>query len=310
MQPMYDLIIIGAGPAGAAAGVYSARKRLKTLVLASEFGGQSVVSETIYNWIGTTEISGNDLAKSLESHLRYYEDNEILTLVGGSIVSSVMAHPEEGFTVVTNKGSYQASSILVASGSARRKLQAEGADLLEHKGLTYCASCDGPLFSGMDVAVVGGGNAGFETAAQLAAYCNHVTLLHRNDEYRADAITVAKVLAKDNLTGILNVETIAVTGENFVDGITYRDRVTGNEVHLPVSGIFVEIGQIPNTSFLGDLVRLNETGNIVVDPYTQRSSVTGIWGAGDVTDVRYHQNNIAAGDAVKAIEDIYQYIHA
>ncbi len=307
---MYDVIIIGAGPAGAAAGVYAARKRLKTLALAGEFGGQSVVSETIYNWIGTPEISGNDLAKSLEKHLRYYEDNDILTIVGGSWVSSITQNDDKSFTVVTNKDTYQTKTVLVASGSARRKIDAIGADALEHKGLTYCASCDGPLFSGMEVAVIGGGNAGFETAAQLAAYCSKVTLLHRNDEYRADAITVQKVLSKENVTGVLNAETLEITGDVFVNGIRYRDKVSGVETTLPVQGIFVEVGQIPNTGYLGELVNLNPARHVVVDPYTQKSSLPGIWAAGDVTDVRYHQNNIAAGDAVKAIEDIYQYIHA
>jgi alkyl hydroperoxide reductase subunit F len=307
---MYDVIIIGAGPAGAAAGVYAARKRLKSLLIAGEFGGQSVVSETIYNWIGTPEISGNDLAKSLEKHLRYYEDNDILTLVGGSWVSSVTNNNDGSFTVVTNKDTYQTKTILVASGSARRKIDAIGADALEHKGLTYCASCDGPLFSGMEVAVIGGGNAGFETAAQLAAYCSKVTLLHRNDEYRADAITVQKVLSKENVVGVLNAETLEITGDVFVNGIRYRDKLSGEETTLAVQGIFVEVGQIPNTSYLGELVNLNPARHVIVDPYTQKSSLAGIWAAGDVTDVRYHQNNIAAGDAVKAIEDIYQYIHA
>ena len=307
---MYDLIIIGAGPAGAAAGVYAARKRLKTLVIAGEFGGQSVVSETIYNWIGTPEISGSDLAKSFENHLRYYEDNDILTLSKGSWVSGLSQNQGGSFTVTTNKEHYQTTSVLVASGSARRKIDAIGADVLEHKGLTYCASCDGPLFSGMEVAVIGGGNAGFETAAQLAAYCSKVTLLHRNDEYRADAITVQKVLSKENVIGILNAETLEITGDNFVNGIRYRDKISGEETTLPVQGIFVEVGQIPNTSYLNGLLDLNPVGHIVIDPYTQKTSVRGIWAAGDVTDVRYHQNNIAAGDAVKAIEDIYQFLHA
>ena len=166
------------------------------------------------------------------------------------------------------------------------------------------------FFSGMEVAVIGGGNAGFETAAQLAAYCSKVTLLHRNDEYRADAITVQKVLSKENVIGILNAETLEITGDNFVNGIRYRDKISGEETTLPVQGIFVEVGQIPNTSYLNGLLDLNPVGHIVIDPYTQKTSVRGIWAAGDVTDVRYHQNNIAAGDAVKAIEDIYQFLHA
>lgn len=308
---MYDLIIIGAGPAGTAAGVYAARKKLKTLLITEEFGGQSVVSETIYNWIGSPEIGGAELAKSFRDHLEYYNDGETLTLQSGARVSDIVKNDDETFTVTTNKDeTYQTKTIFMAAGSARRKLPATGADRLEHKGLTYCASCDGPLFSGMDVVVVGGGNAGFETAAQLLAYCKSVTLLQRGDEYKADQITVDKVLSHEKMTGILNASSVEVTGEKFVDGIIYEDMITKEQTKLDVQGIFVEIGQIPNSGIVADLVELNPYKQIVADPYTQKTSVPGIWAAGDVTDVRYHQNNISAGDAVKALEDIYKYLHA
>jgi alkyl hydroperoxide reductase subunit F len=310
---MYDLIIIGAGPAGTAAGVYAARKKLKTLLITKEFGGQSVVSETIYNWIGSPEISGAKLAKDFEDHLRYYEDNETLTLKDGLLVDSITKNEggDVSFTVTDSEGTtYETKTVLVVSGSSRRQLKAQGADRLEHKGLTYCASCDGPLFTDMDVAVIGGGNAGFESAAQLLAYCRSVTLLQRGDEYKADPITVQKVLAHPNMTGILNAETVEVTGENFVDGLVYEDKSSGERTQLPVKGVFVEIGQIPNSGIAADLVKLNDYKQIVADPYTQRTSQPGIWAAGDVTDVKYHQNNISAGDAVKALEDIYVYLHA
>lgn len=306
---MYDLIIIGAGPAGTAAGVYAARKKLTTLLITEEFGGQSVVSETIYNWIGSPEIAGSELAQSFEDHLRYYEDNEILTLKKGLRVNSVEQNDDSSFIVTDNKDQkYEAKTVLVVSGSSRRKIKAEGAERLEHKGLTYCASCDGPLFSGMDVAVIGGGNAGFESAAQLLAYCKSVTLLQRGDDFKADPITVTNVLAHENMTGITNAETVEVHGENFVDGLSYKDTKTGEVTKLDVKGIFVEIGQIPNSHIVKDLVALNEYNQIVADPYTQQTSCLGVWAAGDVTDVRYHQNNISAGDAVKALEDIYKYL--
>lgn len=310
---MYDLIIIGGGPAGTAAGVYAARKKLKTLLITESFGGQSIVSETIYNWIGSPEISGNDLAQSFEDHLKYYEDGETLSIVTGKRVSKVDHQNNDvpTFTVSTEtEESYQAKTVLIVSGSSRRKLKAQGADELEHKGLTYCASCDGPLFSGMDVAVVGGGNAGFESAAQLLAYCKSVTLLHRGDEYKADPITIEKVLAHPKMTGILNANTLEVTGEQFVDGLVYEDRMSHEKNVLNVKGIFVEIGQIPNSHMVEDIVKLNPYQQIIADPYTQKTSVKGIWAAGDVTDVKYHQNNISAGDAVKALEDIYNYLHA
>ena len=194
---------------------------------------------------------------------------------------------------------------MVATGGSRRKLEVPGAAEFDNKGLSYCASCDGPLFSGMDVAVVGGGNAGFETAAQLLAYCTSVTLLHRSPAYSADPVTVAKVLQHPNMKGLLNAEPVEVFGEKFAKGLKYKDKTTG-EIHtLTTPGIFVEVGLVPSTDFVKDLVTLNKTGKIVVDPKTQAASVAGIWAAGDCTDGLYHQNNIAVGDAVKAIEDIY-----
>lgn len=308
---MYDLIILGAGPAGTAAGVYAARKKLKTLLITEEFGGQSVVSETIYNWVGDTEIAGSDLAKKFKEHLEYYSDGETLTLQSGTRAESIIKNQDGTFTVKNSKEeSFQAKTIFIATGSARRKLPATGADRLEHKGLTYCASCDGPLFSDMDVVVIGGGNAGFESAAQLLAYCKSVTLLQRSDEYKADPITVEKVLAHPKMTGILNASTVEVTGENFVDGLIYEDLNTKEQTKLDVKGVFVEIGQIPNSGIVKDLVELNKYNQIVANPYTQKTSVAGIWAAGDVTDVKYHQNNISAGDAVKALEDIYVHLHA
>ncbi len=306
---MYDLIIIGGGPAGVAAAVYAARKRIKTLLITEEIGGQSTVSETIYNWIGTPEIAGTDLTKSFEQHLNYYADDDIFTLKLHIRVSAILQKEDKTFSVTTEQGEcYDSKTVLVASGSARRKLPVTGAERLEHKGLTYCATCDGPLFSGMDVVVVGGGNAGFESASQLSAYCKSVTILQRSPEYRAEQITVEKILAKDNVVGITNTNITEVTGENFVDGIIYTNKTTGEEKKLSVQGIFVEIGQIPNSTIVKDLVKLDESNHIMIDPWTQRTSTLGVWAAGDVSNVRYHQNNISAGDAIKALENIYQYL--
>lgn len=310
----YDLAIIGGGPAGVAAGVYASRKRLRTIFITGDFGGQSTVSEGIENWIGTVKIPGLNLAKNLEAHLRAYANasdgqaivdiktNELCALVSKS---PAYAPEKPLFTTKTNKGSYEARAVLLAAGSHRRKLDVPGADTFEHKGLTYCASCDGPLYADQDVVVVGGGNAGFESAAQLLAYCKSVTLLNRSENLRADPSTVASVTAHPKAKIILNAVPKEVKGEKFVTGLVYTDLKTNQDVQLAVTGIFVEIGSLPTTEFVKDLVQLNTYGNVVTDPRNQRTSVPGIWAAGDCTDGVYHQNNIAAGDAVKALEDIY-----
>ena len=311
---VYDLIIIGGGPAGAAAAVYASRKRLQTLFITAEWGGQSVVSEKIYNWIGTTSLSGNELAENFKKHVLANAENgenksSTLKIKEGEKVNAIEKN-DAGFKVKTETSEeFLTKTILITSGSGRRKLVAKNADRLEHKGLTYCASCDGPLFSGMDVAVVGGGNAGFETAAQLLAYCKSVTLLNRSDTFRADEITVLKVLKNPKMKAIKNIDILEVKGDKFVEGIVYKEKATGKKMELKATGIFVEIGQIPNTGFAKEVVPLDEIGRVKIDAWTQKTEIPGIWAAGDCTNVLYHQNNIAAGDAIRALEDIYLYIH-
>lgn len=307
---MYDLVIIGGGPAGVAGAVYAARKRLKTLVITESFGGQSIDSSGIENWIGTVRISGQDLAKALEQHVRTYTDTADTTV--GLKMERVenIEKSEKGFSIKTNKDTYESRTVLIATGSTRRKLNIPGAAEFENKGITYCASCDGPLFADMDVAVIGGGNAGFESAAQLLAYCKSVTLLNRGPEFKADEMTVEAVLKHPNMKAIKNAVPKEVKGSDFVTGLVYTDTTTGEDHELPVSGIFVEIGLLPATGFVSHLLPLNEYKQIPVDPKTQRSPIEGIWAAGDCTDGLYHQNNIAAGDAVKALEDIYLFVHS
>ena len=240
---MYDLIIIGGGPAGSAAAVYAARKQLKTLLIVKEWGGQSTVSEDIQNWIGTPHISGANLAKALRSHVEEYK-GDVLTIKETEVLG--VGGSDGNFTVTTTGETFPGKTVLIATGSARRKLEVPGADTLEHKGLTYCASCDGPLFSGMDVVVVGGGNAGFESAAQLLAYCKSVTLLSRSAP-RADAITIEKLKANSHFTLIEDVSPTRVEGSVFVESISYKN-ASGVETKLPVSAVFVEIGQIGRAS--------------------------------------------------------------
>ncbi|MEX0910292.1 MAG: FAD-dependent oxidoreductase [Candidatus Paceibacterota bacterium] len=306
----YDLIIIGGGPAGAAAGVYAARKKINTLLLTVDFGGQSQVSPEIHNWIGDQSISGNALAKKLAAHVRQYESDTFVIKTGTSGQVTTVSKTDTGFTVTTKSGdSFTTKTVLNVAGSNRRQLDVPGAVEFDQKGLTYCASCDGPFFTDKDVVVVGGGNAGFESAAQLLAYTKSVTLLHRGPTFKADKITTDKVLAHPNMTALKNVTPTAVEGDKFVTSLKYKKNDSGEEITLKTDGIFVEIGFIPNTKFLTGLVDTNEYGAIKIDHKTQQTNIEGIWAAGDCTDALYHQNNIAAGDAVKAIEDIYNYLH-
>jgi alkyl hydroperoxide reductase subunit F len=302
---MYDLLIIGGGPAGTAAGVYASRKQLKTLLVTKDWGGQSTVSTDIQNWIGTPSLSGDQLAKDLRAHLETYAGEQVDIIADQTVVS--LDKTADGlFEATLSDGSTHTSqAVLIGSGSTRRRLVVPRADEFEHKGVTYCASCDGPIFAGQDVAVIGGGNAGFETAAQLLAYAKSVTLLHHGATFKADPVTVEKVLAHENMTGILNAQTKEVLAEKFVNGLVYTDTISGADQTLPVTGIFVEIGMIPNTEFVNGVVERDEYKRIMIDPWTQKTTTPNIWAAGDCTNVKYHQNNISAGDAVRALEDIY-----
>lgn len=305
---VYELAIIGGGPAGVAAGVYASRKQLRSVFITYDFNSQSSVSEDVQNWIGTISIKGTDLMKNLQEHLLAYADN-VIDVKEGEMVT-LIKKSGENFLIKTDKSEYEAKTILIASGSNRKKLEIPGAAKFDNKGLTYCASCDGPLFAGKDVVVVGGGNAGFETAAQLLAYVKSVTLIENKDFFRADAVTVKNLEKHPNLKLVKNAVPTRIEGDKFVSSFAYTDSLTGKEIVLPVEGIFVEIGAVPNTSFAKDLLPLNQYGQIPVDPRTQATSVAGVWSAGDCTDGLYHQNNIAAGDGVKALEDIYLYLRA
>lgn len=303
-QKVYDLIIIGGGPAGAGAGVYAGRKKLNTLIIKAAWGGQSVVSPDIHNWIGTKSISGEKLAKDLQEHVEAYK-SDIFEIVTGEVVKVEGTSPL--FTVTTKENkTYQAKTVLITAGSNRRTLEIPGAGEFEHKGLTYCASCDGLFFADMDVVVVGAGNAGFESALQLSAYCKSVTILIRGENIRADELTVEAVKRDPKIKLMFNTVPVEVVGEKTVTGL--KVSTNGAEETLNVSGIFVEIGQIPNTDCVKDIVKIDKISKIEIDPWTGRTSVPGIWAAGDCTNIKYHQNNIAVGEGVKALEDIYQYI--
>jgi alkyl hydroperoxide reductase subunit F len=304
---MYDLVIIGGGPAGVGAGVYAARKKIKTLLITEDFGGQSMFSPDISNWIGNKSLTGLELAKMLEDHLNNYKDD--IDIWKGDLVAKV-AKKGKGFSISTKKGKkVEARTILICSGSRRRRLGVPGEDELDGKGLAWCATCDAPMFKDKVVAIIGGGNAGLEAALTLDAYASKLYLLQRRGELKGDAVTQEKIKSLKKLTIIYNALTQEILGDKFVSGLRYKDAKTGKEEALELQGVFVEIGSVPNVDFIKDLVDLDDWNEIIVDHKTQQSSQKGVWAAGDVSDVLYKQNNVSVGDAIKAVLNIFDYLH-
>ncbi|MBS3903054.1 MAG: FAD-dependent oxidoreductase [Anaplasmataceae bacterium] len=302
---MYDLIIIGGGPAGVTAGIYASRKKIKSTLITESFGGQSFVSADIQNWIGTKSISGFDLAKSFEEHLRAQEDIDI---VDGDLVVAIEDRGESFLITTKNGKTIESKYLLICSGSHRRRLSVPGESEHEGRGVVYCSICDAPLFKGREVAVVGGGNAGLEAVVDLLPYATKITLLVRSDLLKGDVVTQEKIKAHSNVNIIYNALTKEIIGEKMVSGLKYLDKLSNEEKELPVQGVFVEIGAVPNSDIVKNLVQVNERAEVVVDHRTQQTSHPRIWAVGDVSDVLYKQNNISAGDAVKAVLNIYDRI--
>ncbi|MBI1957304.1 MAG: FAD-dependent oxidoreductase [Candidatus Niyogibacteria bacterium] len=322
MAALYDVIIIGGGPAGCAAAVYAARKQLKTLLITESFGGQSIVSDDIQNWIGEPHISGFDLAKKLEAHVRAYSEQVAIAMPERAVkvraerclpTGQAGAVGEErmcDFEVDTDKGNaYIGKTIVLVAGARRRKLGIPGEDKFEGKGVAYCSTCDAPLFSGKRVAVVGGGNAGLEAVQDLFPYASEVTIIEYGEALKGDPVTQEEIKKNPKLKDIiLNAQTLEVLGDKTVSGLKYKDRATGEEKVLEVDGIFVEIGSVPNSEMVKDLVELDKWGQVIIDSKHASTSHAGIFAAGDITDDPYKQNNVSAGDAVKAALATYAYL--
>ncbi len=303
---IYDLVIVGGGPAGVAAGVYAARKKIKTVLITDIFGGQSLVSDGIGNWIGEPNISGFDLGQKMEKHLKAQEGIEIIE---DDLVASIYEVEPHKFKVGTKNGRIlETKTVLWTAGSRRKRLGVPGEKEFEGKGVVYCSTCDAPIFGGKAVAVVGGGNAGLEAVVDLLPYASKIYLLHRRDALKGDPVTQEKIKSDPKVEIIYNAETKKIIGDKIVTGLKYLDRISGSIRQISVDGVFVEIGIIPNADLVKDLVSLNFRGEIVTDPKTQATSRVGIWAAGDATDGLYRQNNISAGDAVKAVLNIYEYL--
>lgn len=302
---MYDVIIVGGGPAAVGAAIYAARKKLKTVVVAGEFGGQSAVSASIENWIGETVISGFDLAQKLEKHLKAQKEIEIIS---PDLVKTVTEIPG-GFRVEAESGkSYEAKTVIVASGSRRRRLNVSGEAKFEGKGVVFCSTCDAPLFPDKTVAVVGGGNAGLEAVVDLYPYAKKIYLIVRGDSLKGDQITQDEVRQNPKVEIVCNAVPEEILGGDFVTGLKYKDIKTAETKELAVDGVFVEIGAVPNSEIVKGLVEINPAGEIIIDHRTGKTSKPGVFAAGDVTDEVYKQNNISVGDAVKAALSAYNYL--
>jgi len=300
MTNLYDLIIIGAGPAGITAAVYAARKRMKFIVLTGDIGGQAAWSGDIENYTGYQFVTGPELVSKFEEHMRRYSidyhENEVVTS---------MSKLNDLVKVNTRKGDYTAKAAIIASGKISKELGVPGEKEFRNKGLTYCATCDGPLFSGKDVAVVGGGNSALDAALQMIKIAKTVYLINSTDQLGGDAVMREKVQGAPNVKVISGAKVKAVTGDKMVSGISVRTK--SGEESISVQGIFVEVGLIPNSSF-ALLVERNERGEIKVNCKNE-TNVPGIFAAGDVTDVSEKQIIIAAGEGSKAALSAFKYIN-
>ena len=311
---LYDVIIIGGGPAGTAAAVYAARKSLKTLLITESFGGQSIVSDDIQNWIGEVHISGFDLAKKFEEHVRTFSEMVDVKMpervAGIRSIKCIENSRVCDFEIKTDQGNlYEGKSVILTSGARRKRLNISGEDKFEGKGVAYCSTCDAPLFSGKKVAVVGGGNAGLEAVIDLFPYAGEIYIMEYGNSLKADPVTQEEVRKNPKLKQIiLNSQTLEIIGDKFVTGIKYKNHKTGEEKVLNVEGVFVEIGSVPNSEMVKDLVELDKYGQVVIDSKHATTSCPGIFAAGDITDDPYKQNNISAGDAVKAALAAYNYL--
>jgi len=297
---MYDLIIIGAGPAGITAAVYAARKRLNFLVVTGDIGGQTAWSGDIENYTGYQFITGPDLTAKFEEHMRKYnipvkEREEAVDVARSGDVIKIR----------TAKGEYEAKTAIISSGKVSRELGVPGEKEFKNKGLTYCATCDGPLFSGKTVAVIGGGNSALDAALQLVKIAKHIYIINITPRLGGDAIMGEKV-EKDPIITVMNsAQVAAVLGNKMVNAIKVKRE--GTEETLPVEGVFVEIGLIPNSSFARE-VKKNEYGEVIINCKNE-TNVPGIFAAGDVTDVPEKQIVIAAGEGSKAALAAFRYLN-
>ena len=295
---MLDLIIIGAGPAGITAAIYAARKKMDFLVISKDIGGQTAWSGDIENYTGYQFITGPELVAKFEDHMQAFrvpmkqEEATGIAKTGDEVI------------VKTGKSGYKAMAAIIASGKRSKELGVPGEKEFKNRGLTYCATCDGPLFAGKDVAVIGGGNSALDAALQMMKIARRTYVINITDRLTGDPVMSEKVMAAPSVKVMNSARVTAVRGDTFVTGISVEK--DGKEEALPVQGIFVEAGLVPNSNFAKD-VEKNERGEIKIDMYN-RTNIPGIFAAGDVTDIPEKQIIIAAGEGSKALLGAFRYL--
>ena len=303
----YEVLVIGGGPAGAAAAVYAARKGIRTGLAAERFGGQVNDTMSIENYISVLETDGPKFSAALEAHVKSY-DVDIMNLQRADKL--IPAADVGGLIEVhlANGGKLKAKTVILSTGARWRNVNVPGEQEYKNKGVAYCPHCDGPLFKGKRVAVIGGGNSGVEAAIDLAGLVAHVTLLEYDDKLRADAVLVAKLRSLPNVSIHTHAQTTELTGDGSrLKGLSYTDRSSGEARHVELEGVFVQIGLVPNTEWLRGVVDLSKYGEIMVDAKGQ-TSLPGVFAAGDATTVPFKQIVIAAGDGAKAALGAFDYL--
>jgi NADH-dependent peroxiredoxin subunit F len=306
-KDVFDVLIVGGGPAGAAAAVYAARKGIKTGIVAERLGGQTLDTLGIENFISVLETEGPKFAAALEAHARAYD----VDIMGGQRVEAVVpaAFPG-GITTVrlANGAELRARTVVLSTGARWRKINVPGETEYANKGVAYCPHCDGPLFKGKKVAVIGGGNSGVEAAIDLAGVVAHVTLIEFADQLKADAVLVRKLASLPNVTIHTNAQTTEIAGDGQkVTALAFKDRKTGTEHRVDLAGVFVQIGLVPNTEWLKGAVTLSKYGEIEVDA-RGATSLPGVFAAGDATTTPFKQIIIAAGEGAKAALSAFDFL--
>jgi alkyl hydroperoxide reductase subunit F len=298
MSKIYDLIIVGAGPAGMTAGVYAARKKLKTLVISKDIGGQASWSSDIENYLGFSMITGPDLVKKFEDHLEEFsEDVELRISISGI---NKISKKGKNFLVETGDGKKEeAKAIIIAGGKVPRELGVKGEKEFLNRGVAYCAWCDGPLFKGKDVAIIGGGNSALDAALNVSKLVKQIYIVNITNELTGDPVMIDKVMDLHHIRIMNNTEIVEIEGDKLVDTLRIKSRDGGLEKDLHVSGVFIEVGSLPATDYLKGFVKLNKNGEIIIDELNS-TSVPGVFAAGDITEVVEKQIITAAGEGAKA----------